>query len=109
MMIFIDTLCRSPFERWQIDFTWIRGIPFPTLIVIDCFTKTVWYKHLPSKQASGVTAFLLSTIRKENHAPNEWHTDNGGEFISLIMNEIAATLRIKIIHGRPYHPQSQGQ
>ena len=50
----------------------------------------------------------MSLFRKEGKAPKILHSDNGGEFIAEILNEIAAQFGIEVVHGRPYHPQSQG-
>ena len=39
----------------------------------------------------------------------EYHSDNGGEFISGILKDWIESLGAKVIHGAPRHPQSQGQ
>lgn len=79
------------------------------LIIIDCFTKFVWYKYLPTKHAVGVSSFILQLIKKEGQKPRKIQSDNGGEFIADILREICAELDIELVHGRPYHPQSQGK
>ena len=39
-----------------------------------------------------------------------FHSNNGGEFISHeITNMIKDKLKAEFVHGRPRHPQSQGQ
>ncbi|KAG0437190.1 Transposon Tf2-6 polyprotein, partial [Dictyocoela muelleri] len=37
------------------------------------------------------------------------HTDNGGEFENERVKNICRQFGVTMIHGRPYHPQSQGQ
>ena len=93
-------------EHIQFDFTKIGD--HYLLVVIDCFTKHVWTKLFPTKQAPPVVLFLIELLKKEGK-PSIWHSDNGGEFISDIMIEVAKELGIEIRHGRPNHPQSQGQ
>ena len=38
-----------------------------------------------------------------------YHSDNGGEFISALVEAAIVAMGGKIVHGRPRHPQSQGQ
>ena len=40
--------------------------------------------------------------------PNSIHTDNGKEFCNKLIEDYCKENNINIIHGRPYHPQSQG-
>ncbi len=40
--------------------------------------------------------------------PKVLQTDNGSEFCNEVLKELLAMFNAKIIHGRPYHPQSQG-
>ena len=42
-------------------------------------------------------------------AQKKMQSDNGGEFVSHVLEELCLSLKIRIIHGRLYHPQSQGQ
>lgn len=92
-------------EHVQFDFTQIGDMYL--LVVIDLFTKYVWVKLFPTKEAAPVTLFLIQLLQREGK-PLIWHSDNGGEFISDIMKEVAQQLGIEIRHGRPNHPQSQG-
>ena len=41
--------------------------------------------------------------------PKYLQTDNGTEFINEVAKKLCKSLGIRILHGRPYHPQSQGQ
>ena len=42
----------------------------------------------------------------KNWKPNILHSDNGKEFHNKLMEEYCNNNEIKIIKGRPYHPQS---
>ncbi|KAG0433365.1 Pro-Pol polyprotein, partial [Dictyocoela muelleri] len=99
--LIVDTIDMSVYANHNENYKYI-------FTFIDSFSKFAW--SYPSKRKDGVTfAKILSS-----HIYNEglWtilHTDNGGEFINNNVNEILEKFNIKSIHGRPYHPQSQGQ
>ena len=76
--------------------------------VMDCFSKYCWLIPLKSKQAIEVANGLCS-IFKQFGCPHILHSDNGGEFVSHVTEILCSKLNIKVVHGRPYHPQSQGQ
>lgn len=42
------------------------------------------------------------------HSCSSSLSDNGGEFISALINALHDSLQVNIIHGLPYHPQTQG-
>ena len=42
-------------------------------------------------------------------APTIIQSDNGGEFIGEVVQKRCQEFEVGIIHGRPHHPQSQGQ
>ena len=50
----------------------------------------------------------LSTIYKEHGPPRVLQHDQGREFDGAV-NKLCKKLGIKVIKGRPYHPQSQGE
>ena len=55
-----------------------------------------------------VSKALLS-IFTQYGCPEKLQSDNGGEFVSHVLEELCSSLKIRIFHGRPYHPQSQGK
>ena len=75
---------------------------------MDCFSKYCWLVPLQTKQTVEV-ANGLCAIFKQFGCPHILHSDNGGEFVSNVTQILCSQLNIKVIHGRPYHPQSQGQ
>ena len=106
-------------ERIQIDLIEMYGSRSPLhrssnhnnryiLSVIDCFSKYCWLMPLPTKEAEPIVD-RLSTIFREFGCPHILQSDNGKEFVATITGELCSQLKIKKIHGRPYHPQSQGQ
>jgi hypothetical protein len=78
------------------------------ILMCDHFTKYKWGVALPSKEASGVVAFLVNVFTAEGNA-ERWHADNGGEFVNALMTQAALDLNVaKMTHGKPRHPQTQG-
>ena len=76
--------------------------------VMDWFSKYCWLISLKSKQAIEV-ANGLGSIFKQFGCPHILHSDNGGEFVSHVTEILCSKSNIKVVHGRPYHPQSQDQ
>ena len=54
-------------------------------------------------------ARALCSIFREYGCPKIIHSDNGKEFVANVVTSMCSNLGIAKIHGRPYHPQSQGQ
>ena len=78
------------------------------LTVKDCFSKYCWLSPLTSKEAAPI-ASILGKIFLEHGPPKYLHSDNGKEFINHIVRDVCTKFDVKMKHGRPYHPQSQGQ
>ena len=67
-----------------------------------------WLYPLNSKEAGSI-ANILRTIFQDHGAPHYLHSDNGTEFVNRFVKDVCDRFNTKIVHGRPYHPQSQGQ
>ena len=78
------------------------------LCVKDCFSKYCWLTPLQSKEAL-IWARVLSKIFHDHGPPTFLHSDNGSEFVNTFVKDLCSTFDVRIKHGRPYHPQSQGQ
>lgn len=78
------------------------------LTVKCCFSKFCWLFPLKTKSASEVCAILKALFVKEG-APTIIQSDNGGEFIGEVVKQLCKDFDVRILHGRPHHPQSQGQ
>ena len=76
--------------------------------LMDYFSKYCWLVSLTSKTSAVVSKALQNTFTQYG-CPEKLQSDNGGEFVSHVVEELCSSLKIRIIHGRPYHPQSQGQ
>ena len=77
--------------------------------VRDHFTRFSWAKSLTSKRAVEVAAYLFDLFHSLGSPPTILQSDNGKEFCASVITELTQMWpSLKIIHGRPRHPQSQG-
>src|SRR5438105_3055680 len=78
------------------------------LHIKDHFSKFSWGYSLKSKSAEEI-AFNLFEQFMIFGIPKILQTDNGTEFTSSVIKQLINLWpEIKIINGRPRHPQSQG-
>lgn len=75
----------------------------------DHFTRFSWAKALTSKRAVEVAAYLFDLFHLVGSSPTILQSDNGKEFCAEVIKELIEMWpSVKIINGRPRHPQSQG-
>ena len=115
----------SPNELWQMDFKGHFKLLnnarcFPLTILDDHSRYSICLKACTNQQALTVKDQLTAVFRRYG-LPDKILTDNGSPWgtaghitsvgeAALSMLEIwMIRLHIKIIHGRPYHPQTQGK
>ena len=79
------------------------------LVIKDCFLKFCWLIPAKTKSASEVHSILHNFFFYDEGPPKYLQTDNGTEFINEVVKKLCKSLGIRILHWRPYHPQSQGQ
>jgi len=78
------------------------------LSLLDVFSRYHWrLVPLEGKRRSSI-ATALSSICKEHGPPGVLQLDRGWEFDGAV-KKLCKELGIKVIKGRPYHPQSQGE
>ena len=102
-------------ERMQADLIDMQGDPDGDYKYIltsqDHFTKMVHLRPIKQKTKEEVSEALLDIFLTTNGAPKILQTDNGREFsffnqCILQMEKLWPTMRM--VHGRPRHPQTQG-
>lgn len=77
--------------------------------VRDHFSRFSWAKALTSKRPIEVASFLFDLFHMIGSPPTILQSDNGKEFVAQVIKELMALWpSVKIINGRPRHPQSQG-
>ena len=91
------------------------GSPVTYVVLhVQChFTKWSELVLIPNKEQETV-AITLWRIFLRIGSPEVLQSDNGGEFVNVCVDKLldamttAAGTPIRFIHGRPYHPASQG-
>ena len=102
-------------ERHQIDLVSLEKYPVNldghqysfVLSIIDCFSRFLWLRPLGNK-GSQTVAEKLEEVYLEFGPPKILQSDRGTEFQGAV-RDLAARLNIRMIHSRPYYPQSQGK
>ena len=77
------------------------------LSVMNVFSRYHWLVPLQRKRSSHVARELIR-IYREHGAPLVIQHDQGTKFDGAV-SRLCKRLQIKVIKGRPYHPQSQGK
>lgn len=97
----IDLIDLSEFESLNEGYRYIIN-------AIDCFSKFIFNSASKVKTAEAVYEFLNKLFIQEG-SPYVLHSDNGLEFKNSRIADLCNVKKIKIVHGRPRHPMSQGQ
>lgn len=106
----------SPGSRWQIDIVSMKGLEICyvrktykyVLQIVDIYSRFIIPRPLKRKTSSEV-ASVLEKVMLDHGTPGIIQCDNGLEFQGVSMKTLLEKHNIKIIHGRPYYPQSQGK
>jgi transposase InsO family protein len=96
-----------PNSCWQTDLMKmqpVRGFGYICNIV-DCYSRFAFGGPLKGKHAKDVAGLLLKFIYLLG-SPHILQSDNGKEFD---LSQVVEDFKTKQIHGRPYHPHSQGR
>lgn len=99
-------------SRGQVDLIDLQSMPddgFKWVMVYqDHLTKFCVLRPLPNKTADQVAKELYSIFCLLG-APHVLQSDNGREFTANVVKSMCSQFRgMKIVHGQPRHPQSQG-
>ena len=99
-------------SRGQVDLIDMQSMPHGDMKFImvyqDHLTKFCVLRPLPTKRAACV-AFNLLDVFLNFGAPAILQSDNGSEFTAQVVSELRVLWpELKIVHGKPRHPQSQG-
>ena len=74
----------------------------------DHLTKCCVIRAITSKRAAEVALFLVDFFLLIG-APVVLQSDNGSEFTASVITELQGLWPdLKLVHGKPRHPQSQG-
>eukprot|EP00731_Ephydatia_muelleri_P016275 Em0009g699a len=78
------------------------------LVAGDYFTKWVEAYAIPNQEAGTVAKKLVDYLFCQFSPPEQLHSDQGRQFVSQLLQEICALLKIKKSRTSPYHPQGNG-
>ena len=111
-MVFKPIIVKDFNDRAQIDLVTYQTCPDGSfqyvLHYVECLTKYHILRPLKSKCAKEVANELLK-IFLDFGAPVVLQSDNGREFTAQIIRELTDLWpALKLVNGRPRHPQSQG-
>ena len=108
----------APNALWQMDFKgWhstLEGRCHPLTVLDDHSRFNLCLAALPNEQAEGVQGVLEKVFRRYG-LPDAILVDNGSPWGSdqdhqhTRLTTWLMRLGVKVIHGRPYHPQTQGK
>jgi transposase InsO family protein len=106
-------------QLWQMDFTYFKVEIwgwYYLLTILDDFSRYILaWKLCTSMETDEVKAVLRIALEKTKmeNVPLIWHpgllSDHGSSFVSASLREFVEENDMFHIHGRPYHPQTQGK
>ena len=76
---------------------------------VDHFSKWVYGKAIPNKEAVTIAQFLVEEIYFKVGCPEVIKADGGREFDNVLNKEITKMMRMSWSQSTPYHPQANGQ
>lgn len=82
--------------------------------MVDHLSGSIECEAFPTQEAGPFVAWLRGLFEYYKSSdgtpvPRILHADNGGAFVSDELKALCAEFGVKIVHGLPYHPQSQGK
>ncbi len=102
----IDLIDMAPRKR---PFLTSNRLNFRYIVSVKCcFSKFCWLIPIQTKNADDIYSVLYILFQRES-CPDILQSDNGSEFIANIIGKVCHDFGVRVVHGRPHHPQSQGQ
>lgn len=96
----LDLIDLRQYSAENDGFSWI-------LTIVDLFSRYCMVAKLKHKTAVEVGS-SLNWVMSTFGAPQILQSDNGKEFRNEIVETLAASEHVKVTHGRPRHPSTQG-
>lgn len=108
-----STLLDRPRQQLGVDLVdltkWADGNNKWLLNVIDLFTKKLWSRAMPDKNANTVLKYMKEIIKDVGELPTTLRSDNGSEFISDPWKKYFNDIGVKLVYSAPHKPVSNGQ
>ena len=87
-------IVNGPFCTYQMDLIFYESLRSQNkgykyiLAIIDCFSRKAWVKEIKSKKATEVRDVLVRFLDQLNTMPQDFYSDEGGEFVNSQVNEL---------------------
>lgn len=105
-----------PNEMWQTDFTYFKipgwGWYYLSTILDDYSRFIVHWKLCSTMKSIDAQQTVDEALQKSNLDKSQMPkllSDNGSSYIAGDFNDYIASKNMKLIHGKPLHPQTQGK
>lgn len=105
-----------PNEMWQTDFTYFKipgwGWYYLSTVLDDYSRFIVHWKLCSSMKSTDAEQTIEEALQKSKLDKSKMPkllSDNGSSYIAADFNDYIASKDMKLIHGRPLHPQTQGK
>jgi len=105
-----------PNQMWQTDFTYFKipgwGWYYLSTVLDDYSRFIVHFKLCSTMKSTDAAQTIEEALLKSNLSKSKMPkllSDNGSSYIAHDFNEFMAGKNMKLIHGRPLHPQTQGK
>ncbi|MCL4419186.1 transposase family protein [Patescibacteria group bacterium] len=79
------------------------------LTVVDHFSNYPWAFPLYTKQAEETAFLLYDQVFSVFGPPKYLQSDNGGEFVNHVMDDLAQKWNVQLVRGKAYNPREQGK
>jgi len=103
-------------EMWQTDFTYFKifgwGWYYLSTVMDDYSRYIIHWELCKTMNAEDVKRTIDKTMEKAQlgkHQRPKLLSDNGSCYIADELKQYLKNKKIKQVHGRPYHPQTQGK
>ena len=83
--------------------------------VVDHLSGSIEAEAFPTQEAEPFVRWLRTKFEwhrrrtPDRPVPTVLHADNGGAFVSRQLVALCEEFGVRLVHGLPYHPQSQGK
>ena len=83
-------------------------------LVVDHLSGSIEFEAFRTQEAIPFVTWLRGLFEQYRSSEGEpvprlLHADNGGAFVSQQLKDLCEEFGVKLVHGLPYHPQSQGK
>lgn len=104
--------CAVPFEHIAIDIIGPFSISTSKnrfiVAITDVASRYGITKAIPDKSSATVAKFLFENVLCVHGMPKILQSDQGTEFVNLVIQYICSLIRTKVKYSSPFHPQGNG-